>query len=325
MVNLRNCLALGLMALAACRTDANGVMVEIRRAIGPDSTCLYNVANPAVPYGYYDPTIQPLNDGYLLYLAVRNNMEKRSSDTSLMDGITPVRPEGNSYQVVGVEGCWTQFDPNSTSQTAYENGLVADCNSLPGQSGSIPVSISLDDGAIEALVGVKVLTPEHLKQIFGPSFDAKRIPRLGASSTSINGAPANVFSYKTTDPNNANRDVSWGENYPKNRLASVLLQLRTVGRVQGGGLVHSGWFSYQINICPGCSQDPCGMLIQRSCIGTCAEGVCPASGVCANGSPCPVVTLFSGKQPDYNAPDVCEPWQNFGKTDCTVSVGCPSI
>ena len=322
MVNLRTYLTMCLLALSSCRVDTNATMLELQHAIAPDATCTYNVTNPVSSYGFYDPTFDPLDGGYRLDLVVRNDLEKRANDTSATDSIRILQPESLQVQLLGIEGCWGLLDPNTTVIGSYDDGVVTDCSGLPGQSGMLPISGSVDDGATQQLTTVQVLTPAHLRQIFGPSFDATKLPRIGATPATIDGAPATVFSNQTTDPAAANRAPAWGENYPSERLAPVLLQLRAVGRTQGGNVVHSGYFSFQINVCPGCAQDPCEPLVLTQCLG-CPDGTaCPSTGVCSSGAPCTSKPKYTGKKADTNATDVCLPAQGFGKTDCTISVAC---
>jgi hypothetical protein len=185
-VTLPLCLGLGLAMGPGCRANVDDSLVEIQYAVQPDSTCNFGVNNAPLGAGTYDPTIAQKQDGFLLGLVLRNNLEARSQEPLTLDSTVNVRNRFNDMKVIGFEGCWAQNNGASGTLRSAKNGQVLDCSRLPNQSGSLSSSGQLDEGgAAQGLSYVRVLTLPHLQQIFGAAFSPADLParRPGAANT----------------------------------------------------------------------------------------------------------------------------------------------
>jgi hypothetical protein len=320
-------LAWSLQILSGCRVDTNAAMVEIQRAVAPDPTCIFAPTNATAAVGVYDPLVDP--KGFKLVLLLRNNLQARTDNPELLDQSVNVRNRVNDVSVVGFEGCWAQFSGDVTAYGTYTNSSLLDCTKLPNQSGSIVASGQADEGGLgTTLAYVDILTPTHLKQIFGSAFDAVNLPRTGPySAVGFDNKAQNYYSLTPTPPDNvATRAKQWGQNYPASVLAPVVVQLRAVLTTQSGDVIRSGWFSYLIKVCPGCVDNSCGDLVQKICpTGVCTDGSACLNGSCTVGgltTPCPTSPQFSGNLPAYPG-TVCLPAQGYSSPDCTShKVGC---
>lgn len=308
----------------------DATLVQIERALAPDGSCNFQVGNASTPYGSYDPAFD--GTAYHLQLLLRNNMQQRSDNPQLMsDSPYNIRPRANDARIVGVEGCWFKYEGDVTKFATYRADNIVDCaTKYPNQSASIPVTAQIDEGGLsEAVVGVDILTPAHLKQLFGDDFSATEIPELGEypyrSIDPTGRYTGRAYSYAAQDPNDPNRSAAWG-NYPTTRKVPVVVQLRAVVQLQSGARIFSGWFSYMIYICPRCVASACGDLLEIKC------PICPYSlALCTTPTctddksatiACAPTPIYSGYQPTFK--DKCLPGEFFSIPDCDVAkVGCP--
>jgi hypothetical protein len=331
-VTLPLCLGLGLAMGPGCRANVDDSLVEIQYAVQPDSTCNFGVNNAPLGAGTYDPTIAQKQDGFLLGLVLRNNLEARSQEPLTLDSTVNVRNRFNDMKVIGFEGCWAQNNGASGTLRSAKNGQVLDCSRLPNQSGSLSSSGQLDEGgAAQGLSYVRVLTLPHLQQIFGAAFSPADLPARGLFTVPSFDANANLncFGLAPAAPNDPNgRAAAWGSKYPASREASVLVQLRAVLASQAGETLHSGWFAIPITLCPGCAKAACGNLQQRQCPLPCPTGAPCSGGTCTVGTatvPCSYQPEMTGYLNDLLAPAACLPAQFGGPPLCTTkSVGCPT-
>lgn len=328
--------------LWACQVPNEALRAEVVTAVSPDATCNFTVTNAAYSQGFYDPTVDG-GQGYSLTMLLRNNMQAPPDDTITLPQTTNINRRAHDLQVTSFDVCWYPADQVDAYAAATRGGEAIDCSTLPEQSARIPVNARVDEGGGLALAQAQVLTLEHLRALFGTSFNPSAIPVLGRvtyADPSTNPQVANgnqaiperhAYAFTSEDPANlAARSAAWGAKFPTQRNVAVVVQLRANMQLQSGEQMRSNWFSMPINVCVGCMQDYCGPLVEEVCArGPCADGTeCLSSGLCTNPTlTCSPVTLYSGARPDFfgqSGVTPCFPAQGFATaTPLTcANVGC---
>ena len=169
--------------LLSCRAYNDDSLVQIQTAVKADSSCNLAASNPSSYAGTYDPIASAQmqgEDGYVLGLVLRNNLEGRADEPLTLDTVTNVRNRFNDMKVLGFEGCWAQNDGSIQPVTAALGAKVLNCDALPKQSGTLPAIGSLDEGGdAQGAVSVRVLTLRHLRQLFGDGFSPFELPARG--------------------------------------------------------------------------------------------------------------------------------------------------
>ncbi|RYF11574.1 MAG: hypothetical protein EOO40_03070 [Deltaproteobacteria bacterium] len=304
--------------------------VQILNAVEPDSSCKVATTNNLSSQGYYDPTVNYAS-GYQANFVIKNNLAKAADDPVAFSEIANVHNEVNDLRVEGFEGCWYQVDDTTFAYGKDSNGLL-DCATLPGQSGWLPVVQTIAEGQDIQVASLNVLGLDHMRQVFGATFDPMQIPREGnIPEVNYGSTDPNLqynYSANTASPADAaTRSAAWGANYPLDREALVNLQVRARLKSQSGEIYYSNYVAYPITVCPGCLQNACGLLVPKVCArGPCASGAaCLFNGTCADGTLCSNDVLLSGSAPNFEAPGVCLPAQGYSTVPVTcVLVGCNS-
>lgn len=335
---------------AACLVDMDAVSVEIQRALAPTAACTYEAGNLAQPYGIYDVNLDFISggpEGYVLALLVRNNMEQAATDTEQMGTIPNIRDQATNAEIVGLEGCWYQYQGVVQEMGNYQTGQIVDCATIPKQSGSIPVGQEVDAGQGQGIVMAEVLTPAMLASIFGSGFNMAAVlanpnnytkPHVVGDPGNQNALLSSVFLNSLAAPSNTvTRDPNWGPNYPTTLNAPLIVQLRAVYAKQSGTTGHSNWFSYLINYCPTCLSNPCGYNTFVICPNTtCVDGTGCGTGApvtttnppmqtCTNGDVCSNIIAKEFNVAKYT--NACLPAQDDAGTNITCNVvnACPAI
>lgn len=318
-----------LMASTQCKTQMDPSYVEITGAVKPDATCLFSATNSVLGAGYFDPTVANPG-GFQAGIVLKNNLPVASDDTVALFEVSNIHSEINDMQLLGFEGCW--FDAAEASQNSRisdQNGFV-NCDQYPDQSGWLVANQTVADGQTSQVIVLNLLSEGQLKQIFGSTFDPSLIPIEGEVAGSyVASSDPNLqggFSYDTESPADTNtRSIYWGEKYPTQRDALVLVQIRAHLQSQSGAYYKSNWFTLPITVCPGCLQNTCGILVPKVCArGACSDSsICSSAGTCSDGSTCANTVLMSGERPNFTTGTSCLPAQNLGLVPITCeSIGC---
>lgn len=327
-----------LTALGSCKVDTSARLLTLRGAVAVGSDCSYTVTSPAVTDGFYDPAIDGGGGATFGFLVENFGGATDDEPVSLAPSgfVNNIDVTRHNAQIEAVEGCF--FATNTPEAPSYQlraDGSVIDCDKLPGAQRSLTFAgTTVDEGRGLAVFTVRALMLSQLRALFGDTFDPSAIPVVGAvgeAPTATNTASALPQAYSLTpaQPSDlANRSAAWGNNYPKENSATVLLQLRARAKMQSGGTVHSNWYVLPVTVCPGCLRDACGPLLKKACArGPCQDGSpCLADGTCAAGAPlyCAPIELLSGKVANWHQPGACQPAQNppGGAGPLCEDVGC---
>ena len=319
-------LSLSLTALgtSAC-ADGNGAMVQLQTAVKPDTVCNVTASNPTITAGFYDPAMS--DQGYSLSIAARNNASLNTEDPFTLGAANIHRPTTDAT-ISAWEACWfVDSDPNRSysqyGQSVDKEPLV-DCSTLKSQSATLPGTGSLAAGGlVQSVLGAQVLTPSHLKTLFGSAFNAQALPLVGVYTAGYLDKTATFLSLAVQEPANlSTRDPNWA-NFPTSRSATVVVQLRARWQMQGGLTGVSNWLSFPISVCPGCLSRSCGDLIQSNCAicpndsGGCSGGKCISDGT----TPCTTQTRFTGPLVAFGTAGAaaCLPEDGFTAVSCTTN------
>ena len=333
------------LALFGCRADTAARMLTLRTALLPSSQCGFLIDNDAVSDGYYDPWLNA-GEGAVFGLLVENFTGATGdelvgqSPQGFVDNVETVR---HNAQIEAVEGCF--FATNTLNAPPHQlrgDGSVIDCATLPEAQRRVDfVSNTVDEGSGKTAITVRALEMRSLRALFGDTFDPLAIPVIGASVSTdpwVNPSAAGLtqllpvsqaYSLAPAQPGNpATRSAAWGQFYPTQSTATVLLQVRVRAKMQSGSTVHSNWYILPVTVCPGCLRDYCGPLVQKVCgRGVCTDGTpCMSDGTCAAGSPayCTPIQLMSGTIANWHVEGACLPAQNYpgAKGPTCEEVGC---
>lgn len=329
---------------SACHVSNDSTRVELLTAIEPSSTCQLSTSGQPVTLGMYDPTVNEAR-GYTLSLLLRNNMAPAADDPVAEGPTININSRSRGAQVTAIEGCYYLAD-GASALPPRDGAELVDCSTVPTKLGVLATGARADEGGGLLAMSVNVLALSQLRELFGASFDPLKIPAEGAfvwpdpsinpsqASFSQSGAPLYGYRFITQAPGDARtRSAAWGDAYPSQREATVVLQLRARMQLQTGEAFVTNYLSFPVTICPGCLQDRCAPLVQKVCArGPCGDGTpCLSDGTCADTTlTCSAVTMFSGSRPDFNGisgTPPCLPAQNF--LDLTpplcLPVGCDAV
>jgi hypothetical protein len=256
--------------------ERNNVSLQIVRSIAPDSSCAFGPSNASIDAGGFDPTFgQP----YTLGMVLRNNLETEDDDPSKGFAGQNNRPRTNDILLQGFQTC--------IYRAADMNVLTApDCDDVPAaQRANIPSAETIDRQG-SAAVGIQLLGVASLQTLYSASFDPTSIPTAGADPTGT------VLSASAESPGSG-RSASWG-TFPADTQDTIIIQVRAIGRTQGGNRVESDWLRFPVQLCIHCYPS-CGDLGEQLCAATtCTDQTdtsqtldCPnpcSSGICTHGS-----------------------------------------
>lgn len=286
---MKRSLMLSFVFAVGCGTET-GTVITVSDALAPDrGTCIADAnALSSILSGFFDFTY---SDGYRLILRLRNNMEKREDDAFREIGSPSedANPQANEVSMVGFDTCWFLADGPFGNFGSHDDGTpkAASCDGVPdSQKRFVAASGNLRPGLVNGVSSPIVLRDADLQGLFGSSFDPDNIPIVGTflNDNNLDGivSPGELaFSYSAEDPADPARSPNWG-NYPSQVNVQVIVRLRALGHVNGGGTVRSGWFNFPIEICPHCLRGKCDILTSTTCTagGTGFEGQTPTLGTC---------------------------------------------
>jgi hypothetical protein len=311
-----------MLPLAACHMNNEALRVELISAIEPDTQCAYTPTNARYSHGIYDPTVNQAQ-GYELAFVLRNNMQS-ASEALVSDGpLANVNRRSHDVQLLSFEGCW--YLPSAIAEGDFDGreGEQVACKTLPLQSGTLVTSGRIDEGEGTNVATVQVLDLAALRSVFGPSFSPMDIPPKGlfvwpdpTLNPQVAGLPQTTpvtYAYRfgpQSTSGSVDRSAAWGENFPMQSAATVVVQLRANLQMQSGEAMATNWISIPITVSPGSQQDFCGPLVQKVCArGPCADGTpCLNTGLCGDTSLlCSPITLLSGTRPDFDGINAIQP------------------
>lgn len=333
-----------------CKMDDNTRMLTVRNAVVPSTDCSFMPTNAAITQGFYDPWVN--SGGGATFAFVVENFISAAEDEPVAISptgfVTNADAHRHDAQIEGIEGCFFLTNGlDNANYTLRADGSMVDCQSLPEAQRRLELlGMTASEGSKASaqrrvVVSLRTLSLTDLRQLFGDGFDPSNIPVVGeqvatdvSRNSSVAGQPqeaavAYSYSYTPQEPVDvAGRSATWGAKYPQSRQARVVLQLRARARLLSGGTIHSNWYNFPVEVCPGCMRDMCGALVQKVCgRGVCTDGTpCMSDGSCAAGSPvyCTPISVFSGSLPNFAVESACLMAQNYPGTvgPTCEDVGC---
>lgn len=304
---MRTTIWVGLLAVAGCSAE-EGATLELLGAGAPNSSCEFTERPDSyLGSGVFDPWTtglgigQPM--GYIMSVVVNNDVSP-TEDYQATVYDENVRPTANSVLLTGFEVCFVLVDEPVETST-YSAG----CEDVSEDMAAfIPATIAIGAGN-QAPGGIRVLTADHLKQIFGERFSPADIEVRGVVNESVLGKDYNGNGSLNDDvrflgpepPDASNRSEAWG-TYPPQPETLVLVKIRAVGKTQSGVGVESNWMTFGIRVCVGCFTDRCGALVLTDCGGG--------------------VSVWEGSVADWPNTTACFPFQDESP-GCAEADGCP--
>lgn len=256
-------LVLSAATLAGCGAET-GTELALGFATQANEQCVFRPdADLTLPRGVFDVLLAGNSTAFTLGYVVSNGLEAAEDAQYTTGDGRELRPDSARVTFAGFDVCWVRGDdPDVESFGAYSQGAPVDCAELPyDQKRFVPTSGSI---APEDEVGVaigSILRVSDLRAdgIFGPDFQPANIPRLGIYDD------GGVRRYsQAADP--SQRNAAWGD-FPEDTIsATVLLQMRLVGKNQAGMTIRSNWISYPVDVCLGCAYQACGQWTESQAI-----------------------------------------------------------
>ncbi|MBI5508419.1 MAG: hypothetical protein HY903_06685 [Deltaproteobacteria bacterium] len=269
--------------VSACGVE-HGTSLQLVRIAKPSGACTTDPEpQAALARGFFDPR-GFINAGpafsYSLAPNIRNNMSPAVADAAVSFSPTNRRPDGNDVLLHGFDICWFRADAEGGSPEAMRYGAWEDgppdslkCDNLPAsQRAFIPATGQVPANSGQLSLFVDVLDLAAMRTMYGSGFDPSALPARGLNATT------GTYFYGTADaPSAAPRNAAWG-TYPHENVATVVLQIQALGKLQAGTSVKSNWLVHPIDVCVGCLADACGLLTIDASV-ACAVGTTGVSGL----------------------------------------------
>ena len=297
--------------IAACSVDNGGTSLQIVDTPLPDDSCILRPdASVVSSSGMYDPHGDAglVPGSFDIGIRLTNNMIIPTNDPAT-SFTRSVRANVNDVVLLGFNVCWDLASRHQNYGSA-DDGMPFDCGKLPAaQSAFVPSTGTVPANAGKAVVFVSVLTADALRapDIFGPDFYPADLPERVRAVVSNPQPPFSLplangacEQDPTTHECAATRDHNWG-NFPEtpDDTATMLIEMRAVGKTQGGLSILSNWFLYSVDVCVGCLARSCGV---------------PQRADCTDGS-----SSYVGGIVDFTAS--CQPFQFHGRK--CLALACP--